>query len=91
MTAILTVMFLQEVDGYVKNHQGSLSALLFNNLLVVRLHNTDLDLEYRTMQPKIPFFGLWRMKSGKFFVLTFPIRLEEEHTLFFETLYKKIK
>ena len=91
LTVILTVMFLQHKDSYIRNHQGLLYALLYDDLLVIRLHNTDLELEYITMKRLKNSMGLWRMKSGNFFVLTLPKRIEEENALFFNELYNKIK
>ena len=90
LTAILTVMFLEHKDSYVRNHQGLLYALLYDDLLVIRLHNTDLELEYSTMKHLKNAMGLWRMKSGNFFVLTLPKRVESENASFFDELYQKI-
>ena len=91
LTMNLTVMFLEHKDSYIRNHQGQLHALLYDDLLVIRLHNTDLELEYNTMKRLKNIFGLWRMKSGNFFVLTLPKRIEEQNASFFDTLYQKIK
>ena len=90
LTVILTAMFLQYKDSYIRNHQGLLYALLYDDLLVIRLHNTDLELEYNTMKRLKNAMGLWRMKSGNFFVLTLPKRIEKENTSFFTSLYQKI-
>ena len=90
LTVILTVMFLEHKDSYVRNHQGMLYALLYDDLLVICLHNTDLELEYNTMKRLKNAMGLWRMKSGNFFVLTLPKRIEKENTSFFTSLYQKI-
>lgn len=91
LTIILTVMFLEHKDSYIRNHQGLLYALLYDDLLVIRLHNTDLELEYNTMKRLKKTMGLWRMKSGNFFVLTLPKRIEKENASFFDALYKKIE
>ena len=88
---ILTVMQLKYKDGYIQNHQGRLHALLYDDLLVIRLRNTDLELEYHSMKHLKNLFGLWRMKSGNFFVLTLPKRIEEENPLFFQELSNKVK
>ena len=88
---ILTVMQLKHKDGYIQNHQGRLHALLYDDLLVIRLRNTDLELEYHSMKHLKNLFGLWRMKSGNFFVLTLPKRIEEENPLFFKELSNKVK
>ena len=88
---ILTVMQLKHKDGYIQNHQGRLHALLYDDLLVVRLRHTDLKLEYHSMKRLKNLFGLWRMKSGNFFVLTLPKRIEEENALFFGELYNGVK
>ena len=88
---ILTVMQLKYKDGYIQNHQGRLHALLYDDLLVIRLRNTDLELEYHSMKHLKNLFGLWRMKSGNFFVLTLPKRIEEENPLFFKELSNKVK
>ena len=90
LTVILTVMFLEHKDSYVRNHQGLLYALLYDDLLVICLHNTDLELEYNTMKRLKNAMGLWRMKSGNFFVLTLPKRVESENASFFDELYQKI-
>lgn len=90
LTLILTAMHLKHKGGYVQNHQGQLNALLYDDLLVIRLRNTDLELEYNTMKRLKSMMGLWRMKSGKFFVLTLPERIEKENASFFDILYQKI-
>lgn len=90
LTIALTVMFLAHKDNYVRNHRGRLFALLYDELLVIRLHETDLELEYRTMTRCKSIWGLWRMKSGDFFVLTLPQRIEKENASFFDVLYQKI-
>ena len=91
LTVILTAMFLLHKDSYIRNHQGLLYALLYDDLLVIRLHNTDLELEYNTLKRLKNAMGLWRMKSGNFFVLTLPNRIEKENISFFDALYQKIK
>ena len=83
-------MFFEHKDSYIRNHQGLLYALLYDDLLVIRLHNTDLELEYNTMKRLKTVFGLWRMKSGNFFVLTLPKRIECDNATFFNALYQKI-
>lgn len=88
---ILTVMQLQHKDGYIQNHQGRLHALLYDDLLVVGLRHADLELDCHSMKRMKNLFGLWRMKSGNFFVLTLPKRIEEENPLFFGELYKKLR
>ena len=85
----LLSMHLKYKDSYIHNHQGRLYAFLYDDLLVVRLHTTDLELEYHSMTRLKNLFGLWRMKSGDFFVLTLPKRIVEENALFFDELYKK--
>lgn len=87
LTFILTVVFLQHKDSYIRNLQGLLYALLYDKLLVIRLHNTDLELEYNTMKRLKTVFG----KSGNFFILTLPNRIEKENISFFDVLYQKIK
>ena len=91
LTIILTIMFFEHKDSYIRNHQGLLYALLYDDILVIRLHNTDLELEYNTMKRLKNAMGLWRMKSGNFFVLTLPKRIAKEHSSFFDSLYQKIK
>lgn len=91
LAIVLTVMFFENKDSYVRNHQGLLCALIYDDLLVIRLHNTDLELEYNTMKRLKNAMGLWRVKSGEFFILALPIRVEEENAPFFNTLYQKIK
>ena len=88
---IITVMDHTHKDGYIQNHQGRLQALLYDDLLVIRLRYTDLELEYHSMKHLKNLFGLWRMKSGDFFVLTLPKRIEEENPLFFKELSNKVK
>lgn len=90
LTIILTVMLLEHKDSYIRNHHGLLYALLYEDLLVIRLHNTDLELEYNTLKRLKNAMGLWRMKSGNFFVLTLPNRIEKENISFFDVLYQKI-
>ena len=65
--------------------------MLYDDLLVIRLRNTDLELEYHSMKRLKNLFGLWRMKSGNFFVLTLPQKIEEENPLFFKELSNKVK
>ncbi len=91
LTIILTVMHLKYKDSYAQNHQGRLHAILYDDLLVIRLRNTDLELEYNTMERLKNTFGLWRMKSGNFFVLALPKRVAEENPSFFDALYERIK
>ena len=50
--------FFDTLDGYIKNHQGILQMLIFEDLLVVRLRHTDLELEYDSMRRKKTVFGL---------------------------------
>ena len=68
-----------------------LYAFMYDKVLIIRLRNTDLELEYDSMKRKKSLLGLWRMKSGNFFVLTLPKRVEKENELFFKKLYEKIK
>ena len=86
---IVTAMYFKHKSGYKRNLQGLLYALLYDDFLVIRLHDTDLELEYEGMKRMKSLVGLWRMKSGDFFVLVLPKRIEEENTAFFDTLYKK--
>lgn len=86
-----TVMFWRNTEGYVKNHRGELYALMYDDLLVIRLRDTDLELEYATMKRLKSFFGLWRMRSGDFFVLTLPKRIVMDNISFFDQLDKKVK
>ena len=88
---IITVMQLEHKEGFIQNLKGILQALLYDDLLVVRLRHTDLELEYHSMRRLKNFFGLWRMKSGNFFVLTLPERIEKENKLFFSEIYNRIK
>jgi len=91
LPALQAVWFIRERDGYVQNHQGALQALLLEDVMVIRLRDTDLELEYAAMKRLKNRMGLWRMKSGDFFVLTLPGRIESENRLFFEALYTKVK
>lgn len=86
-----TVMYIWHKDGYLQNHQGRLYALLYDDILVVHLRNTDLELEYHAMNRLKNLFGLWRMKSGNFFALTLPRRIEAENPLFFGELYNRVQ
>lgn len=88
---ISTITFFGEKDGYIKNHRGMLYALIYDEVLVIRLNNADLELEYNTMKRLNNTMGLLRIKSGNFFVLTLPKRIENENPSFFDTLYQKIK
>ncbi len=83
--------FFDTLDGYIKNHQGILQMLIFEDLLVVRLRHTDLELEYDSMRRKKSVFCLWRLKCDDFFTLILPNRIVNENTAFFEMLYAKIK
>lgn len=83
--------FFDTLDGYIKNHQGILQMLIFDELLVVRLRHTDLELEYDFMKHKKSVFGLWRLKCDDFFTLILPNRIVNENSAFFEMLYAKIK
>ena len=56
--------FFDTLDGYIKNHQGILQMLIFDELLVVRLRHTDLELEYDSMRLKKSASGLWRLKCS---------------------------
>lgn len=83
--------FFDMLDRYIKNHQGILQMLIFEDLLVVRLRHTDLELEYDSMRRKKTVFGLWRLKCSDFFTLILPNRIVNENSAFFEMLYSKIK
>lgn len=83
--------FFDTLDGYIKNHQGILQMLIFDELLVVRLRHTDLELEYDSMRLKKSAFGLWRLKCNDFFTLILPNRIVNENSAFFDMLYAKIK
>ena len=83
--------FLDTLDGYIKNHQGILQMLIFEELLIVRLRHTDLELEYDSMKHIRSVFGLWRLKCGDFFTLVLPNRIVNENAAFFDMLYTKIK
>lgn len=83
--------FFDTLDGYIKNHQGILQMLIFDELLVVRLRHTDLELEYDSMRLKKPVFGLWRLKCSEFFTFILPNRIVNENSAFFDMLYAKIK
>ena len=83
--------FFDTLDGYIKNHQGILQMLIFEDLLVVRVRHTDLELEYDSMRRKKTVFGLWRLKCSDFFTLILPNRIVNENSAFFEMLYAKIK
>lgn len=83
--------FFDTSDGYIKNHQGTLQMLIFEDLLVVRLRHTDLELEYDSMRHKKSVFGLWRLKCSDFFTLILPNRIVNENPDFFDMLYTKIK
>ena len=83
--------FFDSLDGYIKNHQGILQMLIFDELLVVRLRHTDLELEYDSMRRKQSVFGLWRLKCSDFFTFVLPIRIVDENRAFFDMLYEKIK
>lgn len=82
--------FFETADGYIKNHRGRLLLLMHEKVLIVRLRDTDLELEYSTMKRKKDLFGLFRLRSGDFFVLILPKRIERENPAFFHELYKKI-
>lgn len=88
---ILDKSFFDGLDGYKNNYQGELFMLMYDKLLVVRLHNTDLELEYATMKRKKSFFGCWRLQSGDFFTLILPKRIADDNPSFFNALYAKIK
>ena len=89
--ALSKFSFFDTLDGYIKNHQGILQMLIFEDLLVVRLRHTDLELEYDSMRRKKTVFGLWRLKCSDFFTLILPNRIVNENSAFFEMLYAKIK
>lgn len=84
-------LFFDNLDGYIKNHQGILQILLFDELLVVRLRHTDLELEYCSMKRKKSILGLWRLKCSKFFTLVLPNRIVHENNIFFDMLYSQIR
>lgn len=83
--------FYDTSDSYTKNHQGRLQMLMYNDILVVRLNSTDLELEYNSMKHKRNIFGLWRLKCSDFFTYILPSRIVDENPHFFDTLYTKIK
>ena len=87
---LLSKSFLDTVDGYWRNHQGDLQMMLYDELLVVRLRHTDLELEYTSMTFKRPLFGFWRLKCGDFFTLVLPRRVATDHAAFFDALYARI-
>lgn len=91
LVTVLTYNFKKERVAYLNNHNGLLYAFMYDKVLIIRLRNTDLELEYDSMKRKKSLLGLWRMKSGNFFVLTLPKRIEKENELFFKKLYEKIK
>lgn len=88
---VLSKSFLQTLDGYIENHQGRLQILMFDELLVVRLRYTDLELEYASMRRKISVFGLWRLQCSDFFTFVLPNRVVKENLSFFDMLCAKIK
>lgn len=90
LSFVLSVDFFATLDGYIKNHQGRLFILMFDELLIVRLCDTDLELEYGSMHHKKSLMGLWRLQCGDFFTFVLPIRVVEENAGFFDALYKKI-
>ncbi len=90
LTLVLTIMFIKEKDRYAKNFQGILYLMMYDKVLVVRLHYTDIDLEYNTMKKLKNKCGMWRIKSGDFFILALPKRLENESSSFFNELYSKM-
>ena len=51
---------------------------------------TDIDLEYNTMKKLKNKCGMWRIKSGDFFILALPKRIENESSSFFNELYSKM-
>jgi len=82
---------LENRAGFIQNHQGQLHLALYDDLLVVRLRSTDLDLEYDSMKCKKSVFGLWRLKCSEFFVFILPNRVVKENPVFFDRLCAKIK
>ena len=60
--------------------------LIFEDLLVVRLRHTDLELEYDSMRRKKTVFGLWRLKCSGFFTIILPNRIVNENSAFFDTI-----
>lgn len=83
--------FFDTLDVYIKNYQGILQMLIFEELLIVRLRHTDLELEYDSMKHTRSVFGLWRLKCGDFVTLVLPNRIVKENAAFFDMLYTKIK
>ena len=57
--ALSKFSFFDTLDGYIKNHQGILQMLIFEDLLVVRLRHTDLELEYDSMRLTNRYFILY--------------------------------
>ncbi len=91
IVVFLSRFFFEETNGYIKNHQGNLRLMLYDDLLVVRLCYTDLELSFDSMKRRKTMFGLWRLKCGDFFMFVLPIRIAKENPCFFDALYEKIK
>ena len=64
---------------------------MFDELLVVRLRYTDLELEYGSMKDKKSFMGLWRLQCSDFYTFVLPSRVVEENASFFDMLRAKIR
>ena len=87
----LSRFVLKNTGGYIQNHQGQLQLLMCDDLMVVRLHYTDLELKYDSMKPLKPILGLWRLKCSDFYTFILPKRIVKENSSFFQALYAKIK
>ena len=95
--AVLAALFLffgwilyKMNKGFIENHQGLLQMLLYDSLMVVRLHSADLELKYRSMKDAQTFWGLWHLNCCPFFTLVLPARLVKENPEFFSELYAKM-
>ena len=86
----LTYDHIRTIAGFRRNHEGSLSLMLYSRVLVYRLREVDIDLELEKLKKLAVIFGVWRIAHGNFFVLRLPARIVREEAAFFAQLRKSI-
>ncbi len=91
-TAMFAVMYFSsnsEYENYRQNHQGSLSMLLYSDVVVIRLRLLDIDIEYKKIRKPHKFLCFWILPAGDFYKMVLPIRIVKDNKEFFDLLLKQ--